>query len=35
VVSKRQLTRLVPLLPVDDARKRLVLDRITLDFATA
>jgi hypothetical protein len=33
VVSKRKLTRLVPLLPIDDARKRLILDRIKLDFA--
>jgi hypothetical protein len=35
VVSKRALTRLVPLLPIDDERKRLVLDRIKRDFAAA
>ncbi len=35
VVSKRKLTRLVPSMPVDDERKRLILARIKADFATA
>ena len=33
IVSKRKLTRLVPSMPIDDVRKRLILDRIKLDFA--
>ncbi len=33
IVSKRKLTRLVPSMPIDDARKRLILDRIKRDFA--
>ena len=33
IVSKRKLTRLVPSMPVDDERKRLILDRIRWDFA--
>ncbi len=32
LVSKRKLTRLVPLLPIDDARKRLILDRIKVSL---
>jgi len=35
VVSKRKLIRLVPLMPIDDERKRLILDRIKLDFSVA
>ena len=35
VVSKRKLTRLVPSMPIDDERKRLILDRIKTDFAAA
>jgi hypothetical protein len=35
VLSRRGLTRLVPLMPVGDEHKRLILDRIKLDFATA
>jgi hypothetical protein len=35
VVGKRKLTRLVPSMPLDDERKRLILDRIKLDFASA
>jgi Nucleotidyltransferase of unknown function (DUF6036) len=35
IVSKRKLTRLVPSLPVDDERKRLILTRIKQDFAAA
>jgi hypothetical protein len=33
IVSKRKLTRLVPSMPIDDERKRLILDRIKRDFA--
>ena len=35
IVSKRKLTRLVPSMPIDDERKRLILDRIKRDFAAA
>jgi hypothetical protein len=35
IVSKRKLTRLLPSMPIDDERKRLILDRIKWDFATA
>lgn len=35
IVSKRKLTRLLPTMPIDDDRKRLILDRIKQDFATA
>ena len=35
IVSKRKLTRLVPSMPIDDERKRLILDRIKSDFAAA
>lgn len=35
IVSKRKLTRLVPSMPIDDERKRLILDRIKGDFAAA
>jgi len=35
IVSKRKLRRLVPSLPIDDERKRLILDRIDRDFAAA
>ena len=35
IVSKRQLTRLVPSMPIDDARKRLILDRIERDFVAS
>ena len=35
IVSKRKLTRLLPTMPIDDERKRLVLDRIKQDFAAA
>lgn len=33
IVSRRKLTRLVPSMPIDDERRRLVLDRIKRDFA--
>src|SRR6185437_1926817 len=33
IVSKRKLAQLVPSMPVDDERKRLILDRIKGDFA--
>jgi hypothetical protein len=33
VVNKRKLTRLVPSMPIDAERKRLIPDRITWDFA--
>ncbi len=32
IVSKRKLIRLVPSMPIDDERKRLILDRIKRDF---
>ena len=35
IISKRRLTRLLPTMPVDDERKRLILDRIKQDFAAA
>jgi hypothetical protein len=35
IVSKRKLTRLVPSMPIDDDRKRLILDRIKRDFDAA
>jgi hypothetical protein len=35
IISKRQLTRLVPSMSIDDERKRLILDRIKRDFAAA
>ncbi len=35
IVSKRKLMRLVPSMPVDDERKRVILDRIKSDFAVA
>ena len=35
IVSKRKLARLVPSMPIDDERKRLILDRIKSDFAAA
>jgi hypothetical protein len=33
IVSKRKLARLLLSMPIDDERKRLILDRITRDFA--
>jgi len=33
ILNKRKLTRLVRSMPIDDERKRLILDRITRDFA--
>lgn len=33
LVSKRRLTRLVIAMPLDDERKRLILDRVRQDFA--
>ncbi len=35
VISKRKRRRLVPLMPVDAERKRLILSRIKVDFAAA
>jgi hypothetical protein len=35
IVSKRKLIRLVPSMPLDDERKRLILARIKVDFAAA
>lgn len=35
VISKRKLTRLLPLMPIEHERKRLILDRIKRDFAAA
>jgi hypothetical protein len=35
IVSKRKLIRLLPSMPIDDERKRLILDRIKEDFAAA
>lgn len=35
IVSKWKLTRLVPSMPIDDERKRLILDRIKRDFTAA
>lgn len=35
IVSKRKLMRLVPSMPVDDGRKRVIRDRIKSDFAVA
>ena len=35
IVGKRKLAGLVATMPVDDARKRLILDRIKADFAAA
>jgi hypothetical protein len=35
IVSRRTLTRRVPSMPIDDERKRLILDRIKGDFALA
>jgi hypothetical protein len=32
IVSKRKLLRLVPLMPLDDERKQLILARIKVDF---
>ena len=33
IVSRRKVIRLVPSMPVDDERKRLILARIKADFA--
>jgi hypothetical protein len=35
ILSKRKLMRLVPSMPIDDARKGLIRDRIKQDFAAA
>ena len=35
VVSKRKLTHLVPSLPIEEDRKRVIHDRIKRDFAAA
>jgi len=35
VIGKRKLIRLVPSMPIDDERKRLILARIKADFAAA
>ncbi len=35
IVSKRKLARLVSSMPIDNERKRLILDRIKRDFAAA
>ena len=35
IVSKRKLVRLVPSMPIDDARKGPILDRIKADFDAA
>lgn len=35
IISKRKLTRLVSVMPIDDERKRVILDRIKRDFAEA
>jgi hypothetical protein len=35
IVSKRKLTRLVPTMPIDDERKRLILDHVNRDFAAS